>query len=217
MQEELLTLFYKQKNPEQARAMENYMKDNFPFLGIKKPARAALQSDFLKQTKKSSSIDWALVYMLWNLPEREFQYFALDYLLNLKKLLQTEDITKLEVLITKKPWWDTIDLIATLVGLLCTKYPELIKSHILGWSKDQDIWLVRTTILFQLKYKDKTNTELLSTIINHNCDTKEFFINKAIGWVLREYSKTNPEWVRQFLESTPLHPLSVREGSKYLG
>ncbi len=213
----LINSFLENKNEERAVQMAAYMKNKFPFLGIPKPERAKLQKDFIKQAKKKGSIDWALVFKLWEMPQREFQYLAVDYLQALKNFLQKGDIDQVKTLIITKSWWDTVDSIAqNLVGQLCLKYPELIESHILKWAQSENIWLVRVAIIFQLKYKEKTDTKLLGLIIKQNCDTKEFFINKAIGWALRQYSKTNKEWVKQFIENNQLHPLSVREGSKYL-
>ena len=214
---ELIKSFNDNTDQTQAVKMAAYMKDNFPFIGIPKPKRALLQNDFIKQAKKQKLIDWNVIFELWDLPEREFQYLAVDYLLALKGSLQKTDIENIKTLIINKSWWDTIDSLAgNITGDICVKHPELIETHILKWSESDNIWLVRTAILFQLKYKEKTNTELLSLIINKNSNTKEFFINKAIGWVLREYSKTNKEWVKTFLGSNMLHPLSVREASKYL-
>lgn len=213
----LLDSFYEFRNEEQAKKMSAYMKDNFPFLGIPKPLRAELEKEFIKQAKKEKKIEWDFVFMLWDLPEREFQYMAVDYILVLKDSLQKSDIDKIELLITKKSWWDSVDSLAeNITGILCAKYPELIQSHILCWAKSDNIWLVRIAVLFQLKYKETTNIELLSLIISKNSKNTEFFITKAIGWSLREYSKTNKKWVKSFLESHTLQPLSVREASKYL-
>jgi 3-methyladenine DNA glycosylase AlkD len=110
-----------------------------------------------------------------------------------------------------------VDAIADkLVGHLCFRFPELIDQYIMKWAWSDNIWLIRSAILFQLKYKEHTNCEVLEAVILKNSSTKEFFINKAIGWALREYSKTNPQWVKSLIDNNPLHPLSVREGSKYL-
>lgn len=217
MYEELIKVFYQNRNDERAINMAAYMKNKFSFLGIPKPERAAFQRSFINQAKKDAVIDWKFIFMLWDLPEREFQYCAVDYLSALAKLLAKDDIEKIAVLVTEKSWWDTVDGLATnITGVLGAKYPELIRSHILKWAESENIWLARIAILFQLKYKDKTDKELLSRIIRKNSDTKEFFINKAIGWALREYSKTNNDWVKAFIESNCLNPLSVREGSKYI-
>ncbi|MTI84950.1 MAG: DNA alkylation repair protein [Firmicutes bacterium] len=217
MYKQLINSFYDNRNQEQAKKMSAYMKDNFFFLGIPKPQRAKLEKEFIKKAKKEKTIDWNYVFMLWDLPEREFQYLALDYILALKNSLEEPDIGKIRLLVTKKSWWDSVDSLAKdLIGVLCAKHPELVQSHILNWAESDNIWLVRTAVLYQLKYKESTNTELLSAIINKNSNNTEFFITKAIGWALREYSKTNKEWVKSFLESHTLQPLSVREASKYL-
>lgn len=217
MLEELIKIFYQNRNNDRAINMAAYMKHNFSFLGISKPDRSVLQSDFMSHALKTASTNWEVVFQLWDLPEREFQYLAVEYLLKKKKLLQKEHIAKLKILLTTKPWWDTVDSLAgNIVGALCAKHPELVHSEILKWAESNNIWLIRAAILFQLKYKDKTSTEVLSEIILQNNDTKEFFINKAIGWALREYSKTNKVWVKTFIASNPLPSLSVREGSKYI-
>lgn len=196
--------------------MSAYMKNKFTFLGIAKPERAVLSRPLIKQIKQAAEFDWDYITQLWNLPEREFQYLAVDCLLAMANRLQKDDIEKIADLITQKSWWDTVDNLAAITGILCSKYPALIESHILAWSAGTTIWLKRVAVLFQLKYREKTDTELLSRIICENSQTKEFFINKAIGWVLREYSKTDKAWVRVFIATHSLHPLSVREGSKYL-
>lgn len=217
MPEKLAELFYQHKNAARAVHMAAYMKNNFPFLGIPKPDRTVLQRAFFTQAKKAAALDWTFVSRMWDLPEREFQYCAVDYLSAQAGLLEKSDVEKIAALIVRKSWWDTIDsLAANVVGVLCAKFPELIESHVLQWAASDNIWLVRVAILFQLKYKAHTNTELLSAIIAKNKGTKEFFINKAIGWALREYSKTNAAWVKAFLADVTLHPLSAREGGKYV-
>ena len=165
---------------------------------------------------KKAPINKELVESLWNEEFKEFQYLG-DYLIREKKKLQKDDINFIKNLITKKPWWDTVDLIAShLVGEICKKYPELVDEYILKWSQGEDMWLRRTAILFQLKYKENTNTKVLEKVILDNNEDKEFFIEKAIGWALREYSKTNKEWVKNFIATNKLSNLSIREASKYL-
>lgn len=217
MYEEVIKMFYENRNYVEAEKMSAYMRNKFPFLGIKKPLRASLQKDFIKQWKKAKEIDWNFIFKLWDLSEREFQYFAIDLVVSLVNELQKNDINNIEKLITTKSWWDTVDILSTKsVGKICEKYPKLKENTIINWSKSQNIWLKRSAILFQLKYKEKTDTNLLEKIIIENCNSDEFFINKAIGWVLREYSKTNKEWVREFIQRNTLKPLSIKEGSKYL-
>jgi 3-methyladenine DNA glycosylase AlkD len=216
-QDALIAAFYAHRDTAKAVFMAKYMKDKFPFLGISKPARAALQRPFLARAKKAAAVDWAFVARLWALAEREFQYLAVDYLMAVKNGLQPGDIDMLAGLIAAKPWWDTVDaLAANVVGPLCVRQPELVAGHILPWARGENIWLARTALLYQLKYKDETDTDVLGRVIGLTCGTKEFFLNKAIGWALREYSKTDREWVRAFIAGNRLHPLSVREGSKYI-
>lgn len=214
---DIIDVFYINKSEENAIPMSAYLKNNFPFLGLPRPKRNELQKTFIKEVKKKKEIDWGFVFKCWDLPEREFQYLAADYLLAMKSYIVDVDIEKIEKLIISKSWWDTVDTLApNLIGELCIKYPYLIEKYIMKWSACENMWLKRTALLFQLKYKEKTNIDLLEKIILENKDTKEFFINKAIGWILREFSKTNKDWVRKFIENNTLHSLSIREGSKYL-
>lgn len=213
----MLLEFKANKDSENAIYMKKYMKDNFEFIGIKSPKRKELQKAYIKELSKEKHIYYDLVKKLWQQDEREFQYIAIDYLIKNKKKLKKEDILLLEHITITKSWWDTVDLIASsLVGELCKKYPELIDEYISKWSIDKNIWLRRVAILFQLKYKENTDTNLLENIISRNNEDKEFFINKAIGWILREYSKTNSQWVKEYISNNKLSVLSVREGSKYI-
>lgn len=215
--DELITTFYANRDPQRAVGMAAYMKNQFSFLGIPRPDRSLLQKDFIKRARRDRKIDWQDIYRLWDLPEREFQYLALDYLVALKDKLQPADIYNLQTLILLKSWWDTVDKLAAIpVGSICLKHPEVVQNCLLPWADSDNIWLARTAILYQLKFKNNTDTDVLSLIIEQNSNSKEFFINKAIGWSLREYSKTNREWVRDFVNTHTLAPLSVREASKYL-
>ena len=103
-----------------------------------------------------------------------------------------------------------------LLGSYFKKYPEQIEIYVEKWLKSNNIWLQRSAVLFQLKYKQQLDTELLSYVINNLLGSKEFFINKAIGWILREYGKTNPKWVLEFIDKTTLSNLSRREAVRLL-
>ncbi len=217
MYEEILEAYDRHRDPIKAEPMARYMKNLFPFLGIPRPERNSIQAEFIKQARRVKSIDWDFIGQCWDKPEREYQYLAMDYLGALHRCLQADDLSKLKVLVTSKSWWDTVDFLADkLVGTIGLRFPDVTRKTCLEWAADKNIWLVRTAILFQLKYKQSTNTDLLSRIILLNNNSTEFFINKAIGWALREYSKTNPAWVKEFICSHPLQPLSVKEGSKYI-
>ncbi len=201
-------------NPEKAVQMSAYLKDQFPFLGLQKPEREALTKDFLKQ-KKNEPVDWSFVEACYARPQREFHYLAVDYVLLVKDKLALEDISHIESLITRNSWWDTVDMFNIPIGRLYLKYPQ-IGETLRRWMTSNNMWLRRMSILFQLHLKGSTDTGCLAEAIEKNLGSREFFINKAIGWALREYSKTNPEWVRALIASHELAPLSVREASKYI-
>ncbi len=214
----LISLFKENRNRENAVPMAKYMKNQFPFLGIKTPARRRLMRLFYQESGiLTEPFQEDLVLDLWEQEEREYQYAALDYIrCSLKKLDKT-DLPLLEKLLTTKSWWDTVDNLAQHpVGTIALKYPEVIPATIVGWAFGNHLWLQRAALLFQLKYKERTDERLLYAFIKRHSASKEFFIQKAIGWALREYSKTNPESVRKFIANNELPKLSVREGSKYI-
>lgn len=212
----LIELFYKNRNEELAVPMAKYMKNNFAFLGMKKPERMELSKEFIKESKKAKEIDWEFIFKCFELPEREFQYLSINYMDAVKNLFTADDMDKMEELIMTKSWWDSVDSISPIVGYICMKYPHIKGKVIDKWIFSDNIWLKRVSILFQLKYKEKTDTDFLSKAILNNSNTREFFVDKAIGWALREYSKTNKEWVRSFIDNNSLSKLSIKEGSKYL-
>lgn len=216
---ELLTeLFDSHKDAEKAVPMEKYMRNQFPFLGIQTTKRRELMRNFYKETGiLKADYNEGFVAELWALPEREFQYAALDYMVRVLAKLSKVHLPELERLVTTKSWWDTVDVIAPkAVGRIAADEPEVIKETIEAWAYGDDLWLRRAAILFQLKYKQATDEALLFRYCRENADSREFFIQKAIGWALREYSKTNPKSVKRLIETTPLAKLSVREGSKYI-
>ena len=205
------------KNEEQAQKMSKYMLNKFEYIGIKTPERREIFKNFFKEYKNKEKIDWEFVNKCWENKYREFQYVAADYLKNMKDKLTIDDIPKLKRLILKKSWWDTIDNLDMTIGALALKDSNVNKI-LLEWSLDENIWLRRIAIDHQLLRKEKTNTELLEKILKNNLGQAEFFINKAIGWALRDYSKTNPEWVKNFIEENKenMAKLSIKEASKYL-
>jgi len=215
--EELKRKFEESKDKENAISMAKYMRNLFSFYGIPTPKRKAVYKDFLKEEKKLEKIDWELLDQCYQDLHREFQYFVCDYLLAMNKYLTFEDIPKLKQYITKKEWWDTIDCFDSVIGEIGLR-DNRVEKLMLEWSKDKDLWLRRIAIDHQLNRKEKTNKELLEQIIVNNFGSEEFFINKAIGWSLREYSKTNPTWVKEFLDKykDKLNKLSIREASKYI-
>ena len=216
--ERIQQLFTEHQNEENAIPMKKYMRNRFPFLGIKTPLRKTLMRQFLKESgMREEPLQTEFVRSLWQLPEREYQYAAMDYLHVSLKKLHKNDLNLMEELMTTKSWWDTVDMLAQKeVGEIAKRFPVVIDEYIESWNTSENIWLQRSSLLFQLKYKGQTDEDLLYRYIRNLADSREFFIQKAIGWVLREYSKTNPESVRIFINNHRLAPLSVREGSKYL-
>ncbi len=198
--------FEHNRNELQAEPMRKYMKNLFPFLGIKKPERNKILKQFYLQTGiLREEFNQEFVIKLWERAEREYQYAALDYIEKSLKKLSKENLSLIEYLITTKSWWDTVDMLASKpVGIIAKGHPEVITETIDGWAYGDQLWLRRSAILFQLKYKHQTNEELLYRYIEQNADSKEFFIQKVIGWVLREYSKTNPASVKDFIETHSL-------------
>lgn len=214
---QLFQLFEENRNEERARQMSAYMRNLFPFLGIQTPKRRELSREFLKEARKKQAVDWEFVKRCWAKEEREYQYLALDYLKRMEKWLTARDTVKLKELALDKSWWDTVDVIDKLIGNIALNHPK-INEKLLEWSVADNIWLRRNAINHQRGRKEKTDTQLLEKVIVNNLGQTEFFIQKAIGWALREYSKTDPEWVRRFIKKHEgkMAPLSIREASKYL-
>lgn len=204
------------RNPDYASRMASYMRNQFPFLGIKAGQRREAYKPYFAKAKKDKIIDFDFVEKCFVKEEREFHYAAVDYLSAIKELLKPCDLPKLRRFILMHSWWDTVDSLVKVVGSIVFRNPEM-KSVMLEWSVDDNIWLRRVAILHQ-GFKDKTDNVLLAAIIENNLNQKEFFINKAIGWSLREYSKTNPVWVRGFIQAHKhnMVNLSIKEGSKYI-
>ena len=209
--------FIQNANTDIAGEMQRYMKNKFLFYGYHTPERRKIYAEDLKQEKKNNEIDWSLLDQAWSDPYREMQYFVCDYLIALKKYLSFSDMPKIKNYIKTKSWWDTIDSLIKPIGFLGIN-DQRIADLMLSWSRDNNFWVRQVAIEHQLLRKEKMNTDLLKQIILNNLNSDEFFINKAIGWALRDYSKTNPEWVKNFIKeyANKLAPLSIKEGSKYL-
>ena len=213
----LITDFEENRNELLAESMSKYMQDKFRFLGVRGATRTEIYKKYFPDARKTKTIDWDFVESCWNKEEREFQYVVVYYLKAMQKFLKREDISRLKYLIVTKSWWDTVDLLAKVVGSLVIRI-EGYDQIMLEWSKDSNIWLKRVTILYQLSLKEKVDKQSLERIIVNNLGDSEFFINKAIGWALRDYSKYNPEWVREFIKQNKdnMANLSIREASKYI-
>lgn len=212
--------FEKLKNDKKAKEMSAYMKNKFEFLGIQAKPRKEIQNKIFKSVSLvygGENIDFKFLDKCYKNKYREFQYAAVGYLDFKKEYLNISHIEILKKYILTKSWWDTIDGLDRIVGDIALR-DKKVNEILLNWSLDENIWLRRIAIDHQLLRKEKTNTKLLEQIIINNLNRQEFFINKAIGWSLRDYSKTNPKWVKEFIKKykDSMSNLSIREASKYI-
>ncbi|MDZ7607904.1 MAG: DNA alkylation repair protein [Cyclobacteriaceae bacterium] len=207
----------KHGNPGDSQSMANYMKNKFAFRGIKSAERKSITKPFLERSAIPSRNEvTVIVDELWDQPWREVHYFALELLQKYSKKPEIEWIGFYEKLITRNSWWDTVDGIAAWqVGDYFKLYPRQIPSVIDSWMNSQNIWLQRTCLIFQLRYGKTTDFELLTSCILRLAGSREFFIQKAIGWSLRQYYRVEPEIVFNFVRSHSLPNLSVREALKH--
>jgi 3-methyladenine DNA glycosylase AlkD len=209
-----------QSNASEAKQMGDYMKNHFEFWGVKKPERADLFVKWKVDWKKWSIPETEeAIKILWSVPQREAQYIAMDILKFHVKNAPESWIGLSENLVMTKSWWDTVDLLASnLVGPLFLKYPEHRQTTAVKWIHSDHMWLRRTAILYQLKYREKTDLKQLEFFILQTAHEKEFFIKKAQGWALRTLGNQQSEWVIQFVEQNKkkLSNLCMREALKHL-
>jgi len=208
--------FHDLANSENALWMRKYMREQFPFLGIKKPEREEVflelyrfygaKEDFFEQCQA-----------LFQKPEREFRYVAMEYLRKAKLAWDERVPALVETWIGEESWWDVVDVLGPqIMGPYFLKFPDQRDYWIQRWMSSGNFWLQRICLIFQLGYKDKTDRDLLADVIIQLVDSKEFFLQKAIGWALRQFARHDPDWVRNFVAEQPLAPLSKREALKHI-
>lgn len=218
----LVNAFQAHKSGKRASQMKAYMKGQFEYFGLPSPLRKDLQrsvfENYRSEIKDLNIKDFTL--LCWGHPCRELQYAALDLMRKKKKELADEsDIPFLEDLVQDKSWWDTVDFLASFhLGNVIVQHLEIRADYLNRWINSPNMWLRRTAILAQLKFKEKTDFDLLTACIIKTAGEKEFFIRKAAGWALREYSKTNPAAVVAFVSENLdiLSGLTNREALKWL-
>lgn len=210
---DLRAVFLKHPNQANAVSMKRYMRDQFDYIGLKSPELRTLMNAHIAAHGPPALADLdRILRELWALPEREFQYAATSLLGRFEDRLPASFVRTLAFLIVTKSWWDTVDTISTgALGVHFKRYPMVRDRALTKWRRSSNFWLRRSCILFQLNYKQDTDFDLLQDIIRENLGSKEFFINKAIGWALRQYSRVDPQGVRKFVRKTALNPLSARE------
>jgi 3-methyladenine DNA glycosylase AlkD len=216
--ESLNNAFVENSNPENAFSMANYMRNHFIFFGIKTNDRR----EILKKIWSGNQIEVSensrkIALALFKFPEREFHYCAIEILIKiLKSKYKKDDIQLIEFLITTHSWWDSVDTISKyILGQYLLEFPSETTKVVERFSNSENIWFNRSSLLFQLGYKQKTNFELLQSLCEKHKHSEEFFIQKAIGWALREYAKTNPAEVIQYVNTSNLKKLSQKEAKKH--
>lgn len=216
--QDIRAAFSEAANPANAAPMQAYMKDIAPFFGIKSPDRKVAEREIFAATKAMSFEQVAdVVQELYREPERELHYLAMDWLYSRRKQWTAKTGELIEALITTKSWWDTVDFLATrCLGEWVRRFPEEGAKAVARYIHSGDLWLERSAILHQLNYGSDTDTTLLTETILPHIGSKEFFHRKAIGWALRQYARTDADWVREFVTMHPLSGLSQREAMKHL-
>lgn len=214
--DELEEALVQQANVELALGMKAYMKHKFDFIGIQKPLRASICKPFFHKLKVAKADPAEILLFCWSKNEREWQYVGMDYAMNNKNDWPLDWLNTLEYCITHKSWWDTVDILAVHGAGHCLKKNEALRlATVEKWRYSKNLWLERSSLLFQLMYKSETNPQLLADLCQQFAASKEFFIQKAMGWALRQYARTNAAWVLDFVERHELPKLSKREALKH--
>jgi len=207
-------------DPGRAPKMQAYMKSDMPYLGVAVPAVRAVTKAAARAHPPTSVLHLgATAAALWRgATHREHRYAAT----HLTSLPMADDALALvplyEEMIVTGAWWDHVDEVAPRLGQLLVTRPASLRPLILAWSRAPDRWLRRASIIAQLGAKSRTDVDLLSAVIDANVADPDFFVRKAIGWSLRDYARTDPEWVRGFVAARAhvLSNLSRREATKHL-
>ncbi|NNE98857.1 MAG: DNA alkylation repair protein [Pyrinomonadaceae bacterium] len=205
-------------NDKDAIKMKAYMKDRFEMFGIKTPARRMIAREFLLEYGLPEFRDLEkIVFACFAFPERELHHFGIELCGKFKKQWTPETVKLFERMTITKSWWDSVDSI----NIFCIKpyfarIPNDIYSITQAWIDSNNVWLQRLSIIFQLRLTDKTDRNILSRNILQLNDSEKFFVQKAIGWALRDLAHTDPDWVLEFVQKNELKPLSRREALKHI-
>jgi 3-methyladenine DNA glycosylase AlkD len=206
--------------PERAPQMQAYMKSAMPYLGVRVPTvRALVRAEAKTRPPTSTDALAATAAVLWREATHREERYAATALIAVPAArgLQTMALLPLyQEMITTGAWWDHVDEVSHRVGGLLVAFPSEMVPTIREWAVDPDRWLRRSAVICQIGLKDATDLDLLVDAIVANIADPDFFLRKAIGWALREYAKTDPDWVRTFVDTHELSPLSRREATKHL-
>ena len=203
---------------EKAVKQEQYMRNKFKFYGFAAAERHKIVNEFLKNLifpKQNKLIDE--LKLLWSHDYRDMQHVGMYILAKYQKKNKFDDLQFIEFMITEKSWWDTVDFIASNNAFnYFNDFPKEIHKTVDKWIASENIWLQRSCLIFQLKKNKKTDIDLLFSVIERLKHDNEFFIQKAIGWSLRQYSKINPQLVIDYVEKNDFSNLAKREALKYI-
>ncbi len=206
--------------PELAGPMQAYMRSAAPFLGVRVPMMRTITRAEAKLRPFTTSADLIdTVLRLWREADYREERYAAIALLDTpaaRRLRNPAVLPALRELIVTGAWWDYVDELANRAGDLLLGWPAEVRPALLTWTRSEDRWLRRASIICQLGMRDRTDVELLTTAIQSAIGDSDFFLRKAIGWALRDYARTNPAWVRSFAGTRELSPLSRREALKHL-
>jgi 3-methyladenine DNA glycosylase AlkD len=207
-------------DPARAAGAQAYMKSEMPSLGVRVPSVRRIVATAARQLPPASLDELTLTALeLWRSASwREERYAAID-LTGLR--LAAGELSMLAVyeeIIRSGAWWDLVDGVSSRLRGLLQAHPPEMAAVLRRWSTDGDFWIRRASITAQLGAKTATDRALLEDVIEANLDDREFFIRKAVGWALRDYSATDPGWVRAFVERhrARLSPLSIAEATRKL-
>lgn len=203
-------------DPELAPAQQAYMKSALPFLGVRVPRVRAVTRGLAREVTEAAVLRGTAL-VLWREAAFREERYAASALMALRPVRARLDMLDVhEEMIRTGAWWDHVDEVSHRLTETLDAHPAEMAPLLRAWSRDDDFWVRRASIISQLGRRDATDRELLTAVIEPNLADAEFFVRKAIGWALRELGKTDPAWVRAFVESHELSPLSRREAHKLL-
>lgn len=215
---QLKSAFELNANSHSAVQMKKYMRDQFEYYGISSPIRKEIVKEIFGSYQLKEKDEFVkFIETCWAQPQREFKYAAMDVSIRQLKRMDSGYIDLFEKLIAKESWWDTVDGLApNIIGSIIHKNLALRSSYSLKWIESDNFWYQRSAILLQLKFRKQTDFDLLKTLILRRADSKEFFVRKASGWALRQYSKFEPALVEKFISENKISSLAVREGMRII-
>ncbi|MBV4356607.1 DNA alkylation repair protein [Pinibacter aurantiacus] len=213
----LQELFEENANKTIAEGQSAYMRNMFSYYGLKTPERRMIFKEFIAAQSLPSYEELpALIKWMWQQPQREWQYIAIELAAKMKKQWKEDFLELIEYCITTKSWWDSVDAIATdWAGNYFMLFPKQTQKVTARWNKSDNMWLQRVSMIFQLQYKLKTDEQLLFKHCKALIDSKEFFIQKGMGWALRQYARHNMKAVQKFVDETKVSNLTKREALKH--